>query len=272
MSGAPSLSFTLFRTYLKFYFQTKRFYAMLILYMLIVFLVPALTLTHVIAKPASVTDFLSTPIGFFAELATLGSALLAGDAMSQDFSRQGLFTLSQPFGRARVMCTRYLSALSVSAGLALVYFAVAGATGLAEYSAVTPHYVEMVGYAVLYVAAVVAFVMLCSSLFKSPSISIIVAVLLLILAMPIAMSIMDVTSVEPWFFITYASYAITALAGQQYPPHLQTTVVNATSNASITVSTYTPTLVEAPTIMVAYLVVSLAVSLFIYRQRELRET
>jgi ABC-2 type transport system permease protein len=272
MSGAPSLSFTLFRTYLKFYFQTKRFYAMLIVYMLIVFLTPALMLTNVIGKPASVSDFLGAPIGLFYELATLASALLAGDAISQDFSRHGLFTLSQPFGRARIMVTRYLSALSASAGLALAYFAVAAVTGYAYYGGVTPNYVEMVGLAILYVAALVAFVMLCSALFKSSSISIVVAVLLVILVMPFATGILTITNIEPWFFITYAGSAVPSLASQVYPPHMETTVVNATGTSTITITSYNPTVPEAVAIMAGYLLVSLSVSWFVYSRRELRET
>jgi len=267
MKRAPSLSFTLFRTFLKFYFQTRRFYAMLILYMLIVFLVPALTLTHVIQQPQDVSTFLSVPISFFGDLATLGSALLAGDAISQDFGRQGLFTLSQPFGRARIMFTRYLSALSASAGLVIAYFALAAVTGYAYYGQVTPNYAEMVGLAVLYVAALVAFVMLCSSLFKSSSISIVVAILLVILAMPIATGILELTTIEPWFFITYAASAIPAIAQSTYPLHLQTI-----SASGITVSLYVPTLLEAAAIPIGYMVMSLAASLFIYKRKELRET
>jgi len=266
VSSSPSLSFTLYRTYLQFYFQTKRFYAMLVLYLLMVLLVPMLTLAGVIPKAPSVSDFLGTPFGFFAELATLGSALLAGDAISQDFSRQGLFTLSQPFGRGRVMVMRYLSALSVSAGLSLLYFVIAAITGYAYFGALTPNYAEMVGLSLLYVAGLVAFVMLCSSVFKSSSISIVVSVLLVILAMPFATGILDLTSIEPWFFITYAGGAISDLAAQPYPPHLQTIPAG-----SITVSIYTPTPTEAALIMVGYLLVSLGISYLIYSRRELRE-
>jgi ABC-2 type transport system permease protein len=240
---------------------------MLVLYMLVILLYPALILAGVIQKPSLVSDFIGTPVGFFGDLATLGSALLAGDAISQDFSRQGLFTLSQPFGRTRIMLTRYISALSVSAGLALAFFVIAAVTGYAYYGQLTPNFAEMVGFAVLYVAALVAFVMLFSALFRSPSISIIVSVLVVIIAMPIVTGVLELTSTEPWFLITYAADVVPSLMSTSYPQH-----VTPISAGTVNVSVFIPSPLEAAAILVGYLVVSLVMIQIIYNRKELRET
>ena len=133
MSKPPSLNATLLRTYTRLHFRSARFYTLLFFYLLLMLLVPALVVTNVAPNPGSALALLSLPLGFFVILATLGGALLAGDSISQDFSRQGLFTLSQPIARARFLAARYGAAAIAGTSITLIFFVVGAAETYAFY-------------------------------------------------------------------------------------------------------------------------------------------
>ncbi len=263
MSEAPSLNLTLLRTYTWLHFRSARFYILLFFYLLLVLLVPILVLTNVTPKPASAGELFSFPQGFFIFLATVGAAVLAGDSISQDFSRQGLFTLSQPIGRERVAATRYMAAATAGTAITLVFFAVGAAEMYGFYGTTIANYAEITGFSLLYTLAMIAFVMLLSAVFyRSQTQSILVSILTIVLLMPIIQAIIASKSIEPWPLLTYASSVIGALYGSPYPPHVQS--LGGTT-------AYFPTPAEGAAIMVGYIVVSLLLCAALYRRRELRE-
>ncbi|MEM0120366.1 MAG: ABC transporter permease [Thermoprotei archaeon] len=251
---------------LKFYTRTRRFQVILPVFALLSALEPALIIAGVIPKPTDVYSFTQGALGQFSTYALLVCAVLAGDAISRDFSREGYFTLTQPVRRSQIMLARFLSAFT--AALIVLLVTVAIGVGFSEYlySSVVPNILLITLIGLLYAAALTAFVMMFSSLSKSPSLSIVAAILVLIVAMPIVQSIVEFLSrVEPWFLITYASNVISNLAGQTYPPHLV-----AQKLGSRTLYLYSPGVVEGVLIMVGYLVLSGIAAWVVYSRRELK--
>lgn len=263
MNKPPSLNATLLRTYTRLHFRSARFYTLLFFYLLLMLLAPALVVTNVAPNPGSALALLSLPLGFFVILATLGGALLAGDSISQDFNRQGLFTLSQPIARARFLAARYGAAAIAGTSITLIFFVVGAAETYAFYGSTVANYWEIMAFGVLYTLAMLAFVMLLSAVFyRSQTQSIIVSILTVFIGMPIISAIVAAKGYEPWPLLSYASTVIGALTDSSYPPHVQRL-------GGIT--TYFPTLAEGAAIMAGYVVVSLLVCAAIYQRRELRE-
>ncbi|PSN87268.1 hypothetical protein B9Q03_10835 [Candidatus Marsarchaeota G2 archaeon OSP_D] len=256
----------LYNENLKFYTRTRRFQVILPVLSLLSALEPALIIPGVIPKPADVYSFTQQALAQFSLYVLLVCAVLAGDAISRDFSREGYFTLTQPVRRSEIMLARFLSAFT--AALIVLVVIVAIGVGFSEYMyhTVVPNIIEITLIGLLYAASITAFVMMFSSLSKSPALSIVTAILILIVAMPIVSSIVEFLSrVEPWFLITYASNVITNLAGQTYPPHLVTEKLG-----SRTVYVYSPGVLEGVLIMVGYLVLSGLAAWVVYIRRELR--
>lgn len=268
MSSKPSLSITLLKAYLKFYFQTRRFLIVFIIYLILSLLGPVLIAVGVVQKQPSVYEFTGSSLGSLTSAIVLACAILAGDAVSQDFSRQGLFTLTQPISRVRILLARYLAAFIASAGVFILsYYLVVVVAGYLFYGQFIPNILEVAAMGLLLTASMVAFVMLFSSLVKNPAVSILLAVIVVLLGMGIISGIAEVTNVEPWFILTYAGGAVSGLAQQTYPPHVQPLGV-----PGFNYNLYTPYVSEAIEIMVAYLLISIALAYLVYSRRELRET
>jgi ABC-2 type transport system permease protein len=249
--------------YTGLHFRSARVYTLLFFYLLIMFLVPALVLTNVAPNPGSAMALLDLPMGFFVVLATTGGAVLAGDSISQDFSRQGLFTLSQPIARARLVAVRYGAAAIAGIAITALYFVLGAAETYAFYGTTVANYAEIAGFGLLYTLAMIAFVMLLSAAFyRSQTLSILVSILSVFILMPIASAILTSKGYEPWPMISYASGVIGGLYNPPYPPHIQ---------SAGGVTSFFPTPIESAAIMVGYVAVSLLLCAAVYRRRELRE-
>jgi len=257
----------MFRENIRFYLRTKRFQVILPLYAVLSAIIPLLMIQGTIPKPPDVYSFTQQTLGGIADDILLICALLAGDAISRDFSREGYFTLTQPVRRSVIMLARFLSAFV--AAVIVLAVAIAIGVGFSEYmySSVVPTLPEIVFAAVLFAASLTAFVMMFSSLFKNAALSIVVSILIVIVAMPIVQSITQFLShIEPWFLVTYAAGVISNLSYKTYPPH----VISEHLGAGRTFYVYTPSPVEGMAIMLGYLVISGFVTWAIYTRRELK--
>ncbi len=261
---------TMVKADMRFYLHTRRFKVILPFYIIVALLFPILYGTNVLSKPLLVNDYTASAFGELVSFTVLLVALLAGDSISQDFGRQGFFTLTQPVRRSEIMLARTFAAFVFSTVVMLVWIGIGLATGFTFYGAVVANWALILVTSVLLVGSVVSFVVLFSSLFKSPSISIVICVLVVWLVMPIITGVLDLVGVEPWFLLTYASDAITNLTAVSYPQHFVSTSVTE-GGTTITVSAYTPYLWEGALIMVAYLVISLALAWVVYSRKELTE-
>jgi len=263
---------TLLRASLKFYLSTRRFIIMTILYVILSTIGPLVIALKIEPNAPDMYSFTQGNFSGFSYAVILLAAILAGDALSQDFGRQGLFTLTQPIRRSTILLSRYLAAFLTSGVIIFALFDVFGfALSQYYYGQIVPNAAPIMGVTMLLVASMVATVVLFSSLFKSPVISIVVAVLFFILAIPIITGVLTFVNVEPWFLITYAGGVVSALAFPSYPPHLQTQRVSS-GGISINIYTYTPTPLEATAIMLAYLIGSLLLAWVIYSRKEIKET
>jgi ABC-2 type transport system permease protein len=269
----------LLKTYLKFYVSTRRFLVIVPIYLFLALIFPALVLAGVISNAPDVYAYTQLALGNFSFATALVAGLLAGDALSQDFSRQGLFTLTQPIRRSVIMLARFGSATIASVIVVVLAFLLPGFIfSEVFFQSIVPSTPEILGLSLVFIASMVAFVVLFSSLFKSPTISIVLALVLVWIVMPTISSLLPLVSIEPWFFISYAGGAIVDVAAKTYPQHVQRLSAGgfgpgggAGGGSGLTFTTYNPTIPEALAIMLAYLLVSLALAWIVYSRRELKD-
>ena len=262
---------TMVRANIGFYLHTRRFKVIFPLYVFLGLIFPVLYGANVIQKPPDINSYTTDALGELVFATVLLVGLLAGDAISQDFGRQGFFTLTQPVRRSEIMLARTLAAFAISAFAMVVWIGVGLVSGYMFYTSVVANTALILALALLLVGAVVSFVVLFSSLFRSPTVSVVISVLVVWFIMPIISSVLDLVGVEPWFLITYAGDAIDDLAKASYPAHFTSTSVSAGAAGTITVNSYVPYVWEAAVIMVAYLVVSLVLAWLVYSRKELTE-
>jgi ABC-type transport system involved in multi-copper enzyme maturation permease subunit len=170
------------------------------------------------------------------------------------------------------MLARYAAAFTASAIIMVGVYDMIGAAGAGFiYGQLAPSAALIVAMSLLFTAAMVAFVVLFSSIFRSPNISIIVVIVFVWILMPLISSVLNVVSVEPWFLLTYAGNVLQALAQKTYPPNVQTVQISPAGGLP-SVTVYNPTVLEATGIMIGYLIISLLLAWFVYSRRELKET
>ncbi len=270
-----STSALLLKTYLKFYVTTKRFLVIIPLFLLLFLLFPVFIAAGVVSKPADAYAWVTLGFSNFSFSVALVAGLLAGDSLTQDFSRQGLFTLTQPIRRSVILLARYGSATLASIIVIVVAYWVPGLIASeAFYQSLVPSIPEIFVLSMVFVASIVAFVVLFSSLFKSSTISIILSIVFLTILMPTISMFLPFAGVEPWFLITYAQGALGGLAQRTYPPHVQQStfpIFGPGAGSGPIVTLYTPSVPEALAIIFAYLLVSLLLAWLVYSRRELKD-
>jgi ABC-type transport system involved in multi-copper enzyme maturation permease subunit len=257
----------------RFYLHTRRFRIILPLYIALGLIFPVLYGTNILQKPPDIYSYTSSALGEFVFATVLLVALLTGDAISQDFGRQGFFTLTQPVRRSEIMLARALAAFIFSAVSMLIWIGVGLVSGYAFYGSVIANGVLISAFSVLFVGSLVSFVVLFSSLFKAPTTSVVISVLVVWFLMPVVSGVLELVGVEPWFLITYAGDVVTNLAQSVYPTHVMPiTTSSGGAGPSITVTVFTPYVWEAAVIMAAYFVASLALAWLVYSRKELMES
>jgi ABC-type transport system involved in multi-copper enzyme maturation permease subunit len=209
--------------------------------------------------PSTASGFLANYIVFVRIVIVLGAVLVAGDAVSMDFaSPAGFSTLALPVRREVLLGGRFLADVLL-VGIAVgVYYAFAGVAAFVLFSNVPVVLLASFGIAILYVAAVVALTFLLSSIFRSPTVSIVATFLLLIVVSPGASIAASYAGVEPWFTLYYG-FDVAGSIFLSSTPHV--TLANGHDS-------FSPYLGEGITIMFGYLVALLGADLAIYRSKE----
>ena len=145
---------TMVRANIGFYLHTRRFKVIFPLYIVLALIFPVLYGANVLQKPADVYSYTTDALGELTVATVLLVALLAGDAISQDFGRQGFFTLTQPVRRSEIMLARTLAAFAISAFSLLVWVGIGLVTGYAFYAAFVANTALILALSLLLVGSV----------------------------------------------------------------------------------------------------------------------
>ncbi|MDE1821943.1 MAG: ABC transporter permease [Euryarchaeota archaeon] len=269
---------TTFLYQLRFYLRTWRFAGILLFVAAISAAVLSLQLYRgVIAvqttNPTS-SDYLHAFLGNIGSAIIIAAAFLGGDAIAMDMGGgPGYLMLTQPVRRWVLLAGRYAAAALVGLLVAIAYyaFAIGGAAYIYGVGALPGGTLaESFGFAFLYGLSALALAFFFSSFFKSPAISIVFTVLIMIIALPIVTSIGSFTGGEPWYSLDYASGVISNLFQNPFVHYSTQSISEGRRGAVLTIYQWSPYAWEGLTIMVTYLVVFLVLAYVIYTRKEVK--
>lgn len=269
-AGDVSQFWTAFRHQSLFYLRTYRFVGLLAVTVALSAVVLAFELqigtASVRAANPTASSFLQGFLGSTGFELGLVAAFFGGDAIARDFgSATGYYTLVLPVRRSVLLLGRYAAASLVSFGVLLAYYAFAAAGTWYFYGDLPVAFAASLGLMALLTLATVALAFFFSSLFRNPTVSIIVTVLLLWIALPsVTSTVGEFGGIEPWASLSYASQVVTLIFASSFPHHSVLTI------GPLTVHVFQPYLWEGIAIMVGYLVVFLAAAGLLYRHKEVR--
>jgi ABC-2 type transport system permease protein len=255
------------------YFRSRRFLILLIIGLLISALLTILVGHY---RPAS---FLTTELGFYSSwwgmtatfVVILSGVFFGGDAISGEFqNKTGYFTVPNPIRRSSIYVGKWLAAFAASSIILLIFTAITVGNGLYYFGANIPYqFGESLLFSWFYLAAVLGFTFLFSSLFKTSSYSILVTAILFLFAFTIIQDVIAaLAQVEPWFIITYGSGIIGDVLMTTYPAHVVTASTTGPRGAIFTITTYNPTVPEGLIIIGVYFIVTAILGLILFERKE----
>ncbi|BFH74589.1 hypothetical protein SJAV_25330 [Sulfurisphaera javensis] len=250
----------------KFYYRSKRFQILLPLSLAISYINVILVFLHIVTKPSSPYTFMDATLSYYLPLFIVIAGLFGGDLISKDFSREGLFTLSQPLKRETIFVARFISALIASIIAVLIFLAGVMSSTLLLYSHLVGNWPLIIAFSIFGMASLLAFTSLFSTLSKNPSISITISIFVLLIIFPLIEAILTDIQYEPWFLIIYGLTVISNVAEPTYPPHILKEV---TTNGIQRI--YNVTIPESIEILLSYFIISILLSIIVYRSRQLSE-
>jgi ABC-2 type transport system permease protein len=259
---------------LKFYLRSWRFIGLMLFTIALTGGIMAyqlhLGIDHLKTNSPTVSDFLSSGLGEMSTEVVLIAAFFGGDAISTDLGTStGYYMLTLPVRRAVLMMGRYTAAFLVGVGVAAAYYAIEAAGAFYVYGTLPVELISSVGLGLLYLLACLALAFFLSSLFRSPSVSIVIILLVMLIGFPAVTAILsDLGGYEPWWSLSYAGDVIGGVLSTNFQ-HVSTLTEGKGARA-ITIYLFSPYVWEGVVIMIAYLAVFLFLSFFIYEYRELK--
>jgi ABC-2 type transport system permease protein len=251
------------------YFGARRFYILLTIALLISGLLTVLVWYY---RPAS---FLTTELGFYSSwwgnsatfMIILSGIFFGGDAISTEFqNRTGYFLIPNPIRRSSIYVGKWISAYIAASIVLGVFTLITVANGIGYFGLSIPYeFGESLVLAFIYLAAVMGFTFLFSSLFKSTSYSILVSAILFLFVFNLVETLIStLVQIEPWFILTYGASIIGNVLSVPYPPHVN---VNHFPRG-ITITTYNATVPEGLAIMLAYCAVTALLGLVLFERKD----
>jgi ABC-2 type transport system permease protein len=272
--GTVAQALILSRYQFRDYLRSRRF----ILMMAIVLAAGAI-LTAVVAhfRPSGLIDNATDMYGGLwagaaAYIILFAGIIFGGDAIAGEFqNRTGYFLMGLPIRRTAVYAGKYMAALLASVVSLVVFLLIvignaAYYLGAGAFSDPGP-LAESFALALLYLLALLGFVFLFSSLFKTSLYAVLVVAVLFLFGFSIIQAVVtDLAHTEPWFLLSYvanASNTVIAYPLVGVPPHISTV-----TTGRFSMTTYNPTYLEGIAIMVGYFLASAIGGLLLFEREE----
>ena len=200
----------------------------------------------------------------------LAGIIFGGDAIAGEFqNRTGYFLMGLPIKRGSVYVGKYLAALAASVVALVVFILIVMGNavfylGAGAFSDPAP-LLESLALSILYLLALLGFVFLFSSLFKTSLYAVIVVAIMFLIGFSILQGVITgLSHTEPWYLLSYADgvigYPLTGV-----PPHVVTTTNP--FNGRVT-TTYNPTYATGIGVMLAYFLGTTLGGLVLFEREE----
>jgi ABC-2 type transport system permease protein len=264
------------RYQLREYLRSRRFVALAAIVLVI-----GAILTAVVAHFRGL--IISTNIAFYgtfwgggADLViVLAAVFFGGDAIAGEFqNKTGYFLMGLPVRRATVYVGKFIAAFLAAVAMMLLFLAILLANGAYYFGAgALPWQLGLsLLLAIVYLAAVLGATFLFSSLFKTSAYGFVLTAILFLFGFALLQDlVVGLVKIEPWMIISYASSTIGSVFAPNVNWGIQGTVAHSVSmmgRVTIRSTTYTAGIAEGILIMLAYLVLTAVVGLWLFEREE----
>jgi ABC-2 type transport system permease protein len=216
--------------------------------------------------------FWGSGIGF---LTVLAAIFFGGDAIAGEFqNKTGYFLMGLPVRRATVYIGKFIAAFLATLSLMLVFLVILIANGAYYFgSGLLPWQLGVsLVLAIVYMGAVLSTAFLFSSLFKTSLYGFVLTLALFLFGFMLLQALIaDLANLQPYMIISYASSTIGSVFGSPVNWSLsgvKSVTVTMVGARLITSTSYAAGIAQGTVLMLAYLIESFAVGLWLFEREE----
>ena len=208
--------------------------------------------------------FAQSFLGFVDMLIIICGAFFAGDAIASEFEHKtGYVIFPNPVKRVVLFAGKFLAALFSVLLMVGLYYAICAFSMLAIYGTPIVEVSYSFVYAFLYLLGVLGLTFLFSTILRGSMGATLLSFFTLFMILPITQSMLTLTGNEPWYIITYAAGIITQVIN---PPKVR---VEKMTVGNMTVWIFHPDITTSVLVLLAYFLVTVALSILIFRQKQM---
>jgi len=247
------------------YLRSARLLGMVAVVVLVILLITALPPLLGDPYPDDADAFANMYAGYVTLLVIVGATLFAGDAIVSEFqNRTGYLLFPKPVKRWVLLVGKFLASTGAMFLVLLLYYATVLVLGLAVTGDFSVLGVESLLLAMLYSVAAMSVGYLISSVMKGTTGAQVLTFSLFLFIFNIVTRVLTLGDVEPWFAVTFAGEVVADITLEPYPVDR-----TASGEGPLAVSSFVPDVGVSIAVMVAYAAVSLMLTCFFFKRREM---
>ncbi len=211
-------------------------------------------------------SFASSFLGFASILVIISATFFGADAIVSEYqARTGYLIFPNPIKRGSLFAGKF--AASMTAGIFVVglFYAATAVLSVLSVSGLDKDFLLSFGFAVEYLLATMAVAYLISSLLKGTTGATVLTFFMFLMIIPIIDGVGSVSGFKPTFSVTFAAQTITDILNSPYPVDTAQVI----PRAGLTIHSYHPDPTTAALVMLLYAAVSIAISLVLFRRKQM---
>jgi ABC-2 type transport system permease protein len=243
-------------------------------------IVEALLLVLILALPPLLgNEYNKSPDGYMSSftsantinlLIVIGATLFAGDAIVSEYqNRTGYLIFPNPVKKSVLFAGKFLASIIIVGGAVLIWYGVGMISGVAITGSVTVLAFYSLLLALLYSVACIGVGFFLSALMKGSTGALVFTFALLFMILPIVDNTVGaIGGVKPDVSLTFAGGVVNNVMQTPYPTDGNMTV-SIGNGQNLTLYTWVPGIVTSVVVMLGYFLVLSALTLVLFKRREM---
>lgn len=211
-------------------------------------------------------SFASNFVGFATILIVICATFFGADAIVSEYqARTGYLIFPNPIRRASLFLGKFGASMTAGILVMVIFYGVTGILSLIFVSGLDKDFLMSFAFALEYLLAIMAVAYLISTLMKGTTGATVLTFFLFVMILPIIDSVGSLSGFKPSWSVTFSAGAMSSILTSPYP----TDSFMEIPHAGLTIHTYYPDPAIAALVMLAYALVAVAISMVLFRRKEM---
>ena len=205
-------------------------------------------------------------VSFASFLIIICATFFGADAIVSEYqARTGYLIFPNPIKRMSVFLGKFGASMTAGMMVVILYYAAMGILSIVSVNGLSKHFFLSLAFALEYLLATMAVAYLISSVLKGTVGAIVLTFFLFLLILPIIDGVGSVSGFKSWWSLSFTGGTIVDVLSSPYP----TDSVTTPPGTGITFHSYVPDPTLSAIVMLGYVVIAGAISVFLFIRKEM---